>query len=286
MRMAQQDIPRTEPGQQPPTGQYPQQPQQQPQPQPKPAQQPYPQQQYPQQAQPQQQYPQQAQPAAQPQQQPQPQPPSLHPDHKKAIIVIAIIFLSFVGVGVYYMLQPEENISFEPTVIEPPQEQEAALTAPTPEPTPAPEPETLELTIDKFVFAHRIDDDFTYIENLDKTFLMEFPIFIYMEPAGFEKVEQGDLYKVDLVQDIEVRGPDGNIVPYMSQQGIVRVNESESEDIALSNELSAAADSKSGIYTVRITLKDMMSGKQATETGTFHLEPPLVAEISPSNTTQ
>jgi hypothetical protein len=241
-KMVEQTNPNT--AQQPPTAQYPQrQPQQQPQ--------QYPQQQYPQQ---------------QPQVQPQPQqypaqqeiPPRTPPgqSHTKAIIIGFIIVAIFAAAGLFILYMPLQEPELVPIVTEP---------APTTF-------ETDELAIDYFVFVSEMNEDFTFTENDERIYYTTQTVHLYIEPTGYELRRAGDVYKLNLIQDLEVRDPDGNIVDYASEEGITRITENPTEYVALTNWINFSPDAKEGIYSVKITLKDASTGQTTTVEDTFELK--------------
>ncbi len=210
----------------------------------------------------QQQYPQQAQQMQQPTMTPQP------PDagHHTMLAIAAILVIVFAGLGTYFTMisgsamDDIATISPETEDITAPQATESKV-------------ETLDLTIDKLVFADMIYEDFTYDENPSRTYFTGDSIYVYIEPKGFETLKNkgDDMYGIDIVEDLVVTDPHENQVPYLTVPEVVWLTSSPTPYIAIRNVLTLQEDAEEGLYTVTVTIKDHLSGESTSMSETFEL---------------
>lgn len=178
--------------------------------------------------------------------------------HKKIFAVVGILVALFIGVGIFFMLPTEEqefNTDYETSNLIP----SVPLTAD-------------EFRINNLKFASVVYQDYSYVEQIDKTFNIEDPIYIYFEPRGFEYQETNNGYKFHIVQDLEVWNPDGEKISYLDVKGIVELKDLDYLKLSIHNSMLLEYEEKPGAYTVKITLHDKMSGKSVVAEDYFILE--------------
>lgn len=141
-----------------------------------------------------------------------------------------------------------------------------------------------ELVIDKMLFASVINDDFSYVEKSTKTYYSIEPVYIYVEAKGFKRIAEGGKYKANLFEDIEVKGPDGEQVLYLTQSRVANISEVFTDYAGISNSFVFGNNSKEGMYSVTITLTDRLTGKKVSKTDSFRMVN-LVVEVEIGNVT-
>jgi|GEM_PF-3965776 len=174
--------------------------------------------------------------------------------HHKMLTIAAILVILVASFGTYWVITSEGPVS------------ELENTFP-----PVETKQTSELMIDKMVFANKIDDNMAYDENTDKIYFQTNKIFVYVEPTGYSVSEGDGGYNMNLIEDFEVRNPSGKVIPALTQEGVSSAEFSPTERVAFKNEFSLGNDFEEGNYTLKVTIRDAISGKKTEKTDTFKM---------------
>ncbi|MFH1668482.1 MAG: hypothetical protein ABIA62_00995 [Candidatus Woesearchaeota archaeon] len=219
-----------------------------------------------------QQYPQQNTQQAQQMQQPtmMPQPPDA--GHHKMLAIAAVLVVVFAGLGTYFTMMsgggteldyaPDVNVVAEdPLAFNPALVQSESTTGNT--------VQSLDVSIDKLIMASVVNEDLTYVENSDKIYSINEPVYIYMEVKDFTSVSITGNYVLDISEDIMVMDPEGNIVPYLNANNVVSVKQNPTDTVAIQNMLTLAEDAPEGEYTAMVKIRDKYSKKEVLRAETF-----------------
>jgi FHA domain/Domain of unknown function (DUF4864) len=99
-------------------------------------------------------------------------------------------------------------------------------------------------------------------------------IIIDLTATGYASRPGDDGPQVDVIEDVETRGPDGRRVPNLSKQAIERYQGGGSGSLTHSFQTTLTLDASSetpGSYRVLMTVHDMIGGGEASQEATFEL---------------
>ena len=97
-------------------------------------------------------------------------------------------------------------------------------------------------------------------------------IMIRFKVYGFETEQSGGQPRMHLLQDLETFGPDGNLLPELSKQGIKELEDFGNFTYAdLWNSLSIPSSYPRGRYQCRLTVHDKVSGRDTNSVAEFEL---------------
>jgi hypothetical protein len=81
--------------------------------------------------------------------------------------------------------------------------------------------------------------------------------------TGFSVRPEGDAYRMDLAQDLETLGPDGERIPELSRMSLKTLNETTAQSSGNSAEFDTnltLARPRPGRYVARLTIRDLVAG--------------------------
>ncbi|MCI0416207.1 DUF4864 domain-containing protein [bacterium] len=97
-------------------------------------------------------------------------------------------------------------------------------------------------------------------------------ITVRFRVVGFELDKSGNQQRMHLVQDLKTYGPDGNLLPELSQDGIKTMEEFGDYGYAdLWNSLRIPSSYQRGRYECQITVHDKVSGRDTSSSAEFEL---------------
>ena len=97
-------------------------------------------------------------------------------------------------------------------------------------------------------------------------------ITIRFKVFGFETEKSGGQSRIYLIQDLATYGPDGNLLPELSKDGIKELEDFGTFDYAdLWNSLTIPTSYPRGRYECRLTVHDKISGRDTSTTTSFEL---------------
>lgn len=123
-----------------------------------------------------------------------------------------------------------------------------------------------ELEIIELNLCSNVDEDYNCEEDEDGVFDREESVYVWFIAAGLEEKEGKISYK----QELEIRGPDGNIIPEVSGIWIEEQKE-YSENVAFYNEITSDMSDKIGSYRFNIIITDKNNDKKTSKPGRFTL---------------
>jgi len=102
-----------------------------------------------------------------------------------------------------------------------------------------------------------------------------FKVAIKINVSGFQVRPEGDRFTIDLAEDVETWDPAGVRIEALSRPDVQRFRGSTSFEqgavASLSTPLILDRESVSGEYRVRLTVRDLVGGGQASHELTFQL---------------
>ena len=100
-------------------------------------------------------------------------------------------------------------------------------------------------------------------------------VTIRIQVTGFKVRPQGSLFAIELAEDVETIGPDGVVIEGLSRPDVERFagNTSLATGAFASFTTNLTMDPKSvpGAYTVKLTVRDLVGGGQATHTAAIDI---------------
>jgi hypothetical protein len=184
-----------------------------------------------------------------------------------ALIAITTLFaLILIGSVVYFMLPKQQA-----AISERQPKEEASQTIAI-----APEQELIknDVVIDSIKFCSDIDADFNCIEKADNTLDIGGFIYLYTRIRGFSQVKREEGNLIGVKEDIETIDPDG-ISVYQLTGTAANIADFISEGqnyLHLKNRITIPAELKAGAYTLKISVVDKITGKEASLEKGFWLE--------------
>ena len=131
------------------------------------------------------------------------------------------------------------------------------------------------LEVEKFVFAESVDNDFDYVPKSNREFMKGENMFLYMVIDGFGQESENGQYNMELTESVAVFGPDGNKIENLSDENYMGIDESLNEPITyykLRNVFRIPESLTSGEYSVRVKLKDEISGESFVKKEDFYVK--------------
>jgi len=127
--------------------------------------------------------------------------------------------------------------------------------------------EMLDLTIDKFVFAEVINDDFTYTPKANKVYKAGDTMYIYIEPKNYASFSAGAGYSMDLIEGLYVEDPNGELIIAAGDAAVVTENPSDA--VAIRNAVTFPDTLTEGTYKITIMVTDFIADTDAEQTEEF-----------------
>jgi hypothetical protein len=183
-----------------------------------------------------------------------------------AVIAIVTLFaLIFLGALVYFMLPKQQQAIQEKPAVE---EAPAAVTVGGQQLIKS------DVQIDNIKLCSDIDYDFNCMEFEGNTLSAGDSIYLYTRITGFSQVKRDEGNLIGIRQDIETLDPEGIIV-YQLTGTAANIADFISEGqsyLHLKNRIKIPADLRPGAYTLKISVIDKITGKEATFEKGFWIE--------------
>jgi len=111
-------------------------------------------------------------------------------------------------------------------------------------------------------FADSIDDNFNFQERASPAFAIGDGVHIFLEIAGFSRLEEDGMFTSGFVEDISATGPNGEPVPDLEAPGLIDQDYNLDHEVyfmQFRNDFAIPAEFQPGTYTLHITVTDKIS---------------------------
>lgn len=127
-----------------------------------------------------------------------------------------------------------------------------------------------KLFIRNMLFASTVDENYNYVSKPSPVYSYGNTVWVYFELVGFSK----DQNRVHFTEDLEVRGPDGAVISFLTVSSLIELEEFVAPDknfYRLKNQFPVGDWLSAGKYAVKVTVHDLIAEIDVSDQAMFEL---------------